>query len=123
MPTGVLGFRAQRSQFSIQQDELGREVRTSRLLVSKVFLAEFNISPTTSAVITTNRWATSPTRLRVSSCRCSEGSLVLLKSPRRAAPIMDRKASTATTNSVIFSSFHVIEICDCIACDHRHDCR
>src|SRR5262245_21226344 len=87
-------------------------VRTSRLLVSKVFLAEFSISPTTSAVITTKRLATSLTTLLVSSCRCSEGSLVLLKSPRRAAPIMDRKASTATTNSLIFFSFHVIEICD-----------
>src|SRR5262245_19543738 len=80
-------------------------VRTSRLLVSKVFLAEFSISPTTSAVITTKRLATSLTTLLVSSCRCSESSLVLLKSPRRAAPIMDRKASTATTNSLIFSPY------------------
>src|SRR5262245_39771108 len=87
-------------------------VRTSRLLVSKVFLAEFSISPTPNCVIRTNRLATSLTTLLVSSCRCSEGSLVLLKSPRRAAPIMDRKANTATTNSLIFFSFHVIEICD-----------
>src|SRR5262245_9818093 len=88
-------------------------VRMSRLLVSKVFLAEFSISPRTSAVITTKRLATSPTTLCVSSCRCSEGNLILLKSPRRAAPIMDRKASTATTNSLIFFSFHVIRAVGC----------
>src|SRR5262245_18544701 len=61
-------------------------VRMSRLLVSKVSLAEFIISPRTSDVITTKRLATRPTTLRETPCRCSEGSLVLLKSPRRAAP-------------------------------------
>jgi hypothetical protein len=35
-------------------------------------------------------------------------SLVLLKNPERTAPIMNRKATRATTNPFIFSPFHVI---------------
>src|SRR5262249_60295957 len=61
-------------------------VRMSRLLVSKVSLAEFIISPRTSDVITTKRLATRPTTLRVSPSRSSAATPVLLKTPRSAAP-------------------------------------
>src|SRR5262245_17947064 len=82
--------------------------RMLRLLVSKVFLAEFNISPRNTDVVTTKRLPTSPTTMVVSSCRCWEGSRVLLKCPRRAAPSTDRKVSTAATSAFRFFSFHVI---------------
>src|SRR5262245_66566095 len=79
-----------------------------RLLVSKLFLAEFNISPRNSDVVTTKRLPTSPTTMVVSSCRCREGSRVLLKCPRRAAPSTDRKVSTAATSTFRLFSFHVM---------------
>src|SRR5215510_8385273 len=108
MPTGVLGFRAQSSHGSIQQDEFRRQRTNVTVVGFEVFLAEFNISPRNTDVVTTKRLPTSPTTMVVSSCRCREGSPVLLKCPRRAAPSTDRKVSTAATSAFRFFSFHVI---------------
>lgn len=67
MPTGVLGLRPQRPHVPIQRMLPVASARMLRLLVSRVFLAELNISPRASDVMMTKRLPTNLTTLLVSS--------------------------------------------------------
>jgi hypothetical protein len=93
----------------------------SRLLVSKVFLAEFIISPRTRAVITTKRLA--PDYAACIVLQVLGGQPRLAEEPKKSRAHHGQEGEYSHDKFAHFFPSMSLKFCDCIACEHRHDCR